>query len=404
MTADNPCPTLLAQDGVSPDRCLINDRVCENNPGTGCNCDGLSCYQQQDVCATFCPDTTTACGTDADCGGEAGSCSVINDPSCSNPCPGLGEFCDLRTHGGWALAPTSLLANGKPDPNICHSSRHIYRGTVNEFCTLFRTYDVVNGSGDPAVLGSDQTAWGDPGPDCSANNMGGTMRPDLDCNGIDDTMEGPNPTGDLCPYYTETNLLGDTDGNGRGDDCECGDTNRDGVVDIVDILEDNSWIFTHPGGASGCTFGTPGCTLYRREFGLSDGYARLWLPLGDTNNDPPLCDEAGGIPCAPPADPMTADANEFWDTGGTIDIIDILNANDRIFGNLPQPSCARYPICGDGALDPGNVPFPGQGAASGPGERCDDGNNTQGDGCDNSCQVEPGWSCDQAEPSNCTQL
>ncbi len=401
VTADNPCPNLDADPGtggVQPDRCLLNDYVCEANPGTSCSCEGYSCFAAQaDVCAAFCPDSTTACGDDADCGGAAGSCSVLNDSSCSNPCPGLGERCDLRSFGGWALATTAQLADGSPDPNICPSSAHRYRGFVNNHCSLFRNYDFLNAAGT-AAPGSDRSAWGDPGPDCAVPNFGGTIRPDFDCNGIDDTTEGANPTGDLCPFYTETNLTGDTNGNGRGDSCECGDATRDGVVNIADILLANSWIFVHPGGDPGCTLGTPGCTTYRTEPGLSAGYARLWLPLADTGNDPP----EGSA--APPPDPGNPQSNPFWDTGGTINIADILDMNSNIFGSLGQPSCARYPICGDGALDPGNVPNPGNGAASGPGEQCDDGNTAQGDGCDNNCQVEPTWACDQAEPSACVQL
>jgi cysteine-rich repeat protein len=48
------------------------------------------------------------------------------------------------------------------------------------------------------------------------------------------------------------------------------------------------------------------------------------------------------------------------------------------------PDCrfdvARCGDCGNGDLDPG--------------EACDDGNAVAGDGCDDACQVEPGWSCE----------
>lgn len=44
--------------------------------------------------------------------------------------------------------------------------------------------------------------------------------------------------------------------------------------------------------------------------------------------------------------------------------------------------------CGDGVLEPG--------------EDCDDQNYTGGDGCSASCELEPGWSCDE-EPSVCTR-
>ncbi len=54
------------------------------------------------------------------------------------------------------------------------------------------------------------------------------------------------------------------------------------------------------------------------------------------------------------------------------------NSNNN--NNVPQPSC------GDGVVDPS--------------EGCDDSNLTDGDGCSQGCQVEPGWSC-SGEPSLC---
>jgi formylglycine-generating enzyme len=37
-------------------------------------------------------------------------------------------------------------------------------------------------------------------------------------------------------------------------------------------------------------------------------------------------------------------------------------------------------------------------------EKCDDANAEPGDGCNASCRVEPGWSCDQGEPTHCTAI
>ncbi|CAI2359943.1 unnamed protein product [Moneuplotes crassus] len=39
-----------------------------------------------------------------------------------------------------------------------------------------------------------------------------------------------------------------------------------------------------------------------------------------------------------------------------------------------------------------------------PGEQCDDGNWDRGDGCDENCQVESGWSCTTYNPTVCTKL
>lgn len=37
-------------------------------------------------------------------------------------------------------------------------------------------------------------------------------------------------------------------------------------------------------------------------------------------------------------------------------------------------------------------------------EKCDDENSQPGDGCNASCRVEPGWSCDQGEPTHCSAI
>jgi len=37
-------------------------------------------------------------------------------------------------------------------------------------------------------------------------------------------------------------------------------------------------------------------------------------------------------------------------------------------------------------------------------EKCDDGNPMPGDGCNASCRIESGWSCDQGEPTHCTEI
>jgi len=53
----------------------------------------------------------------------------------------------------------------------------------------------------------------------------------------------------------------------------------------------------------------------------------------------------------------------------------------------PQPDPT---LCGDGALDP----F----------ETCDDDNHDSGDGCDETCQVEPGYTCAKDEPCRVNQV
>ena len=62
--------------------------------------------------------------------------------------------------------------------------------------------------------------------------------------------------------------------------------------------------------------------------------------------------------------------------------IEILNPGEPYLGQD-----IAEPICGDGHI--------------GTGESCDDGNRANGDGCSLSCEVESGWTCTTADPSEC---
>jgi hypothetical protein len=235
-----------------------------------------------------------------DCGPGGTSCGGDNDP-----CPGLGDTCDLRD-GGWRVSPSDRLDplnDGRPNPDKCGSTMIRFRGTPGENCVIFVDYAVD----------------GDPGPDCSVRNYVSHVRPDFDCNGVDDTTENGGG-GDPCPGYSETNLTGDADGDGRGDECTCGDITGDGILDVSDILAINNEIF-NPSGAG--TFFEPGP--------FSAGYKRILVPLGDATNDPPED--------LTPGDPN--DPNFGWDTGGDVDIDDIIAVNAAIFGG--NTSCARSP-------------------------------------------------------------
>jgi hypothetical protein len=87
---------------------------------------------------------------------------------------------------------------------------------------------------------------------------------------------------DACPYYSTTNNV-DTDANGIGDECECGDQTGDGSVDVLDLIAINRAIFT----------------------------PALVTPLCDTTND------------------------------GLCDVRDLIGANLKIFGRPAY--CSRYP-------------------------------------------------------------
>jgi hypothetical protein len=59
---------------------------------------------------------------------------------------------------------------------------------------------------------------------------------DRDCDGVPDGL-------DTCPYVAGDDPLADGDDDGRGDECECGDQNRDGETTVSDLVAINTAIF-----------------------------------------------------------------------------------------------------------------------------------------------------------------
>jgi hypothetical protein len=92
----------------------------------------------------------------------------------------------------------------------------------------------ANGKGD--VCNEDEDSDGDEWSDFLDNcpDIFNAGQGDADLDLIGDVC-------DLCPDYPSTNA--DFDGNGIGDECECGDQTRDGTVSVLDILAINAVIF-----------------------------------------------------------------------------------------------------------------------------------------------------------------
>jgi len=104
--------------------------------------------------------------------------------------------------------------------------------------------------------------------------------PDGDCDGLADSL-------DNCPFYATANPA-DADGDGRGDECECGDQNGDGRNDVADLVAINLAIFN----------------------------PALATPLCDANND------------------------------GLCNVADIVAVNIEIFSPTSTSVCARQPLPG----------------------------------------------------------
>src|SRR5262249_47329694 len=74
--------------------------------------------------------------------------------------------------------------------------------------------------------------------------------------------DGMNASADLCPYFAQTKLRLHTDGDGRGDECECGDQNGDGRNPVADIVAINQAIFNPALATPLCGPGVPNpCSL-----------------------------------------------------------------------------------------------------------------------------------------------
>jgi hypothetical protein len=108
----------------------------------------------------------------------------------------------------------------------------------------------------------------------------GSGTTDTDC----DTIQSP---ADNCPNYATTDLT-DSDGDGRGNACECTDQNGDGFNTVQDLIAINSAIFN----------------------------PSLVTPLCDGNND------------------------------GLCNVTDIIAANIEIFSPTNTSTCARQPVPG----------------------------------------------------------
>jgi hypothetical protein len=104
--------------------------------------------------------------------------------------------------------------------------------------------------------------------------------PDPDADGINDPS-------DNCPVFPNASQL-DTDADGRGDECECGDQDGDGSNTVLDLVAIN-WVIFNPALVT------------------------------------PLCDANGDEQC---------------------DVSDIIAANTEIFSPGSTSTCARQPIPG----------------------------------------------------------
>lgn len=184
-----------------------------------------------------------------------------NNPPLPSPCDDIdfggiaGDRCDFSDDGIRGSSAIEVRADGRANPGSCTGPIITIRAEPGKRCNIPRAF----------------VPQGDPQPGCPLVNFGIEGRPDDDCNGIDDAAEGRcHPVGassctvdadcdsspgaqdgicvnggDLCEFLGENgaNVFLDTNGDGVGDECQCGDfgdrtgtpITNDGFLGSLDI-------------------------------------------------------------------------------------------------------------------------------------------------------------------------
>ena len=266
-----PCGSGL--DGLFTERNRIRSPDLVFNGGRGTKFDAESIIvpgQQEGICNG---NRQRSCGPNGDlwagalngkCQNSPATCQSdpfdLSDPALPSTCDDVafggiaGDFCDI-TEDGYRCCDSDLNADGSPTNNRCPNSWWHLEGTPNELCHF------------PI-----EVSGGDPQPGCRLFNIGLNAAPDLNCNGVLDTVEGScTPAaggtctdlalcppcgsdadceaalglapgegqcitgGDLCPAVGELRTLEDSNRDGIGDECQCGDQSADGAISSLDI-------------------------------------------------------------------------------------------------------------------------------------------------------------------------
>jgi len=126
---------------------------------------------------------------------------------------------------------------------------------------------------------------------------------------------------------------------------------------------------------------------FRAHFGyLNENAVDVTIPIGSDNKFTPSPQDRGQPTVFTPGrTPFFPDSEFQVDFDGS-PLVWSLDGRTSTASNNPAQRCA---VCGNGQLE-GN-------------EGCDDGGNTDGDGCDANCNLEPGYAC-TGSPSVCSEI
>ncbi|MEO0460186.1 MAG: DUF4215 domain-containing protein [Myxococcota bacterium] len=357
--------------------------VCGNGnvePGEGCDDGGLS---DGDGCSSSClVETGSSCNGAAP--GEIGSASCASgvcNPAlvrcapasvCGNGVVESGEGCDDGNTVAQDGCNTECLIEGVGSP--CSAGGDCASGscdTNTNSCTLV------------GVCGDSTT---DPGEAC--DDGGATAACSAECT---------IPDGGACASSSvcASGLCGSggtciAQGCGNGEleaneGCDDGNTTANDGCDASCLIEDDELCnFTSPGlnGGASCAVGV--CDVSGGELG----------------NEPPTCRTSvsssnGILETGEGCDDGNTTAGDGCDPNGLIEIGSPCNATAP--GLTGSASCTSGAVCSILGGSPG-ICVPANVCGNGvfeTGEGCDDGNTTDGDGCNSTCQRESGQPCNE---------
>ena len=198
---NDPCNALDAH----PNDTCFNTFVDDNFSGNHKPCASDADCDAGDTCDTaFQPDVCTF----AEIGNRVNSSTMLPD---SNPNPGVCNWFPVYLVGN----EIDLSPGGTGRSTDCGLAQWYHEGIPGQDADVnaFFTSDLE----------------GDPQPGCQIKLTGSFIRVDADCDGVDDAVP------DLCPRLSELNTTLDTNLDGIGDECQCGDVNKDGAVTGIDI-------------------------------------------------------------------------------------------------------------------------------------------------------------------------
>ena len=163
------------------------------------------------------------------------------------------------------------------------------------------------------------------------------------------------------------------------------------VEALVDINTAGGWLYDIPISLSG-----PVSVLTHNKVGNTTGTFQTEMIAMSLSGD------MAGMPVTVRESPVlsTVGQTTITDLGGGLyeidsffDVFTEVSINGGGFvpqtGGPSRVDLVPEPTCGDGVIE-GT-------------EECDDNGTVPGDGCDASCEIEPGWTC-EGEPSVCTEL